>query len=302
MAIENESDDLDLDLDQEASEPESSRDESLDLSSESYSEPVKYAAKPDDDDAQYSTRVRKRIDKEVYRRKAAEEREARLSAELAVLRADIEHVKSRNAAADAQAAEGTLQGKLDAARQRLQQAHEDGDSKTLLEATEELADLKSQQREWVRAQEWQKRQQEQTAQANHPIALPAGTQAWINKNSWFMSGKQPRAARLAQELDAELQAEGYNPTDPAMYAELNKRLRAAMPKASDWLEDPVSIRTRDLGPPTGSSSPDGRNKPPSGSRRQFTRADLEDMRSYQIPDTPENRKVWLSTHPQAPSV
>lgn len=253
----------------------------------------------EDDDAAYSRRVKKRIDREVYKTKAERERADRLEAELAALRADVETVKSRNAAADAQAVEGALRDRLASARQRLKQAIQDGDEDAHIAATEEIADLKAESREMARAKERQPESRPQPAPK-----IPSGTARWLEQNQWYMSGNPDHyhAARLAAELDAALRGEGYTPDDPGMYQELNRRLKAAMPKAASLIGDvgDKPERKRDAGPPVGASSPDGTAKPASGGRRPFTPADRDGMRKWNLKDTPENRKIWLVNNPTPP--
>lgn len=293
MELEEESDDIGL-LDDA---PEAATEEPETEETEAATEP-KPEPRDDDDDESYSRRVQKRIDKEVWKTKAAQERAARLEAQLAALRADVETVKSRNAMADAQAVEGALQDRITSARQRLKQAIQDGDEDGQIAATEEIADLKAESREFERA----KRNAPAQQQAERP--LPAGTAQWLKQNRWYTSGdpSHHNAARLAAEIDAALQVEGYTPDDPGMYQELNRRLKAAMPKAASLIGDVGGEpeRKRDAGPPVGSSSPDGAAKPPSGSRRPFTAADRDGMRKWNIKDTPENRKIWLANNPTAP--
>lgn len=256
----------------------------------------------DDDDAAWSEKVKKRIGKEVYRRKAAEEREGQLSADIAALRAEIDQLKSHNADAAARATDGELQGKLASARQRLKQAIEDADTDAQLEAQEALADAKLELRE---AAARQKRADGDDRQGGgRPPAAPAnptmaaGAAAWLERNQWYLSGQNTRLARLAAELDADLLQEGHSPDDAGMYQELNRRLRAAMPNAADLIKDAgetAPARGRSAGPPTGASSADGQQRP--GGKRRLTQSDLTQMETFGLdPNSQEDRKAWLATH------
>mgnify|MGYP000962722644 CR=1 FL=1 len=257
---------------------------------------------PEDDG--YSARVKKRISKEIGRRKESEEltaaseaRNAALERELEALRADLEHVKQRNAAVDAQAAEGTLQSKLQSARKRLLQAKQDQDFEAEIDAQEALDELRAQSRELA-----QKNPISAEKPEPPPPRIASGTQQWLDRNQWYASQepRHVRAARLAMEIDAELQAEGMSADTAERYQELNKRLRAALPSAAfvNDLQSPAPKRAPDAGPPVGASSADAGSRP-VGAKRQFTAADLQAMQSFQIKDTPENRKIWLLNHPQA---
>lgn len=240
----------------------------------------------DDEDAGYGAKVRKRIDKEVWRRKSAEEEANRLKAELAVLRADVEQIKTRHSVAEAQAAEGQWRDRLAAAQKRLREAKESGDIDAEIRASDEYAEA----RDSLRFAEAARKQPPSPAET----VLPAGTRAWLAKNAWFQTGANPRAARLAAELDAELQADGYSPHDPAMYAELNKRLRAALPNVSPLLGEIGGQRKP--GPPTGASSADGASKA-APKKRQLASTDLAEMQEYGLnPNSMEDRKAWLRAH------
>jgi len=263
------------------------------------------APRHQDDDEQWSARVKKRIDKEVGRRKALEERfadrERALLDQINTLSAEVGAIKTRNAAADAQAAEGTLQAKLHSAKQRLRQAMVDGDDEAAVTATEDIADARAEMREMEsRKREHQDQRSRQPQTDNQQPQIPETMGKWLKANSWYQSGQNPRAARLAAELFEDIRQDGFDPNDAGTYAELNKRIRAAIPRAADTIKDIESAaptRRREVGPPTGTSSADGRAAPVSGARRTFTDQDKARMRAFDIEDTPENRKIWLANHP-----
>jgi len=263
------------------------------------------APRHQDDDDQWSARVKKRIDKEVGRRKALEERfadrERALLDQINTLSAEVGAIKTRNAAADAQAAEGTLQAKLHSAKQRLRQAMVDGDDEAAVTATEDIADARAEMREMEsRKREHQDQRSRQAQTDNQQPQIPETMGKWLKANSWYQSGQNPRAARLAAELFEDIRQDGFDPNDTSTYAELNKRIRAAIPRAADTIKDIESAaptRRREVGPPTGTSSADGRAAPVSGARRTFTDQDKARMRAFDIEDTPENRKIWLANHP-----
>ena len=53
--------------------------------------------------------------------------------------------------------------------------------------------------------------------------IPETMGKWLKANSWYQSGQNPRAARLAAELFEDIRQDGFDPNDaPAPYAELNK--------------------------------------------------------------------------------
>jgi len=295
-------DDLDLDLEIEDELPGgNSKEDPADTEAMEPLEAETDSAKDwaeDNEDANYGARVRKRIDKEVWRRKSAEEATARMRAELNALRADVEQIQSRHSVVESQAMEGQWREQMLSAQKRLKEAKETGDIDAELTASDEYADARTRLRAAEAYRQQQQQQQQPQPQTSRPSAgavdLPAGTQAWLSKNSWFQSGAHPRAARLATELDAELQDDGYSPHDPAMYAELNRRLKAAMPKIAPVIGDIGG--QRQPGPPTGASSADGHSPAPA-KKRKISTADLAEMQEYGLnPHSVEDRKVWLRAH------
>ena len=248
----------------------------------------------DEYEEDYSSRVKKRISKEVGKRKGAEERANRLEAELNALRSDVQAMQSRNAHADQVAAESGLKSKLADTRQRLKQAVQDGDDDAQIALTEQLADITYHIREYERAKATPAQQQGQ-----EQPQLPRGTRQWLSENSWYNDPQYRRAAMVAADIDAQLQREGYRPSDPEMYEELTNRLLDEMPKMRSVIGAGTAqpARKRDGGPPVGASTPDGTARRPSSARRQFTAADREAMQQFNLKDTPENRKIWLDTHP-----
>ena len=290
----------DLDLDEGVEAEESSIDDSNPSATPAPAHEPEPPAAAEDRDEDYSKRVRKRIGEEVYRRKVAEEREARLASDLAALRADLEQFKTRQATAETQAVEGSLREKLQSARTRLKDAEESGDIDKKLEILDEYDDLRQQQRKLTESR--QVAAAPPAAPPSSPSApparspLPTGTEQWLAKNPWYLTGSHPDAAQLAMQLDVVLQQEGFLPTDPAMYAEMNRRLKVAMPKIAPLLGE-VKSKTRDAGPPSGANSADGLGEPTT--RRTLTRDDLTEMAAYGLnPNSKEDRRAWLRTHQQ----
>ena len=78
---------------------------------------------------------------------------------------------------------------------------------------------------------------------------------WLEKNPWFLSGRYPDAAKIAIQLDKILQSEGFKPDNPAMYTELNRRLKVAMPNLTlgevdiPTAKQPTSVTEVSLSPP-----------------------------------------------------
>ena len=131
------------------------------------------------------------------------------------------------------ASEKQITDKLELARNVYKTAHEEGDSTKILQAQEFLNeaqnDLKSlsatkQQFEQRPVQTQQPVQQPQYQP--QPTADPRAEE-WASKNEWFGSDQVMTAASLA--IDSQLKEEGYSPTDPEYYTEIDRRIKETFP-------------------------------------------------------------------------
>ena len=130
--------------------------------------------------------------------------------------------------------EKQLADKLTLARNAYKVAHEEGDSQKVLQAQEILndvqTDLKSVQ---IHKQQFQQQpQQTQGIGRQQPQYQPQPTpdpkaQDWASKNEWFGADRVMTAAALA--IDAELKEEGFSPTEPEFYQEVNNRIKETFP-------------------------------------------------------------------------
>lgn len=194
-------------------------------------------------------------------------------------------------------------------------AKEEGDIESEMKAHDKMLDLRDQLAEKRRLSQAAKEQAEKFQQqtdkpqpqpkpsassADAPDHLPDGTKQWLKDNPWFMQGADPTAAKFARELDAALQEEGYTPDDPAMYSELDKRLRAVVPRVAKLVvKEPPTVPAK-LPPKArvAGSSADGQRTGTPGTAakpaRVLTHSDLDSMRKFNMdPRNPSHRKAWL---------
>ena len=136
--------------------------------------------------------------------------------------------------------EKQLTDKLELARAAYKSAHEDGDAGKILQAQEFLndaqTDIKSLSVAKVELDNTQVVQPQQPApqQQQQNIADPRAVE-WSQSNDWFGKDRVMTAAALA--LDAELKEEGFSPSDPEFYNEIDNRIKEAFPQK---FNDPVN--------------------------------------------------------------
>lgn len=197
-----------------------------------------------------SKRVQKRIDKLTWEANEAK----RIAQQLAN---ENQQLKSRYQQAEGAAMQHfgqNLDSRLAQARAKAQEAYDKGDSQTLVQAQEELADARAEYKNYERwlarqkQQQGQNRQQpqgqQQPVQAQQPAAAAqaqpqSGRGAdkaaqWAQQRPWFGDTSTPRNQAMtatAYSLDAQLQEEGFDPADDDHWQELDKRMAEAFPGA-----------------------------------------------------------------------
>lgn len=200
-----------------------------------------------DDDEDYSRRVQKRIDKEIWRRSQIEAERDELRREIETMRRERIAAQREREEAEAHAV-AVREDQLKSERKRLQKdlkdALERGDAEAIYEANEAIARIvtESQRIDYLKSQISSRKpqaeeddgesaqpgskqaQQQQQQRKPHPKALK-----WASENEgWFQ--KDDAMTGAAYAIDRKLQQEGYDPTGDEYYAELNRRIRAAFPQ------------------------------------------------------------------------
>ena len=131
------------------------------------------------------------------------------------------------------ASEKQITDKLELARNAYKSAHEEGDSAKILQAQEFLNeaqnDLKSLNVTKQQFDQQPVQQPQQPVQQQYqpqPTPDPRATE-WAQRNEWFGSDQVMTAASLA--IDGQLKEEGFNPTDPEYYTEIDRRMQETFP-------------------------------------------------------------------------
>ena len=142
--------------------------------------------------------------------------------------------------------EKQLTDKMELARAAYKSAHEEGDTGKILQAQEFLNEAQNDLKA-LGATKAQFEQQPQQAvqQPQQQYAQPQGAAdpraiEWSQKNDWFGQDRVMTAAALA--LDAELKEEGFDPSDPEFYNEIETELRKHFQASLTLLSKKVRCR------------------------------------------------------------
>jgi len=131
------------------------------------------------------------------------------------------------------ASEKQITDKLELARNAYKNAHEEGDSTKILQAQEflneaqnDLKSLTATKQQFERQPVQQQQQVQQPQYQPQPTPDPRAAE-WAQKNEWFGSDQVMTAASLA--IDGQLKEEGFSPTDPDYYTEIDRRIKETFP-------------------------------------------------------------------------
>ena len=128
--------------------------------------------------------------------------------------------------------EKQLTDKMELARAAYKSAHEEGDTGKILQAQEFLNEAQNDLKALGATKAQFEQQPQQPVQQPQQQAQPQGAAdpraiEWSQNNDWFGQDRVMTAAALA--LDAELKEEGFAPSDPEFYKEIDSRIRETFP-------------------------------------------------------------------------
>ena len=234
--------------------------------------------------------AQKRIRQLVKQRKERDEKLAELmrqNEELSSKLQNTEHQFNTVSKLNLNASEKQITDKLELARNAYKSAHEEGDSAKILQAQEFLNeaqnDLKS-----LTATKQQFEQQPVQQQVQQPQYQPQPTPdpraaEWAQKNEWFGSDQVMTAASLA--IDGQLKEEGFNPTDPEYYTEIDRRLKETFPHKFAAEAAPVEeVRQQvEASKPAQVVAGASRSSPGSSKKVKLSKEDIRLANKWDIP-------------------
>lgn len=191
----------------------------------------------DDDELRAAKRGRRRAKKELIR-KTNQEKDARLTQ----LQRENEEFKRRLSQLERNTKSEHLvridkgiedaQTRLEYAKMKLAEATQNGDGEAMVEA----------QTMWQAAQEEARNLQTLRQQADQELRRPQQDNVdlpdpqvqrlaaqWMRKNKWYNPAASDPDSRVAKKIDELMVTQGWNPTDPDYWEELDSRLQRELP-------------------------------------------------------------------------
>lgn len=220
------------------------------------------------DDEREAIRERRRQERR-HRKAAQREREETLRRELQARDSVINELRGKVEAIERRGNSSEL-AQLDTAKKQTAQAYnyfkdqirvatEAGNGAAVADATEKM--LQAQRRfDELQAYEKAYRQRSATPSPLDP-RLVNQAQDWMTRNRWFDPAGQDQDSRIALTLDQQLDQEGWDPTTPQYWQELDSRVKKYLPHRANSGKisgtkprSTVSGSGRDAGPRTSDKS------------------------------------------------
>ena len=203
----------------------------------------------DQEVAEYSDSVKKRIDKLTYKMREAERREQAALKFAQSVKQELDTTKTKLNKTDKNLFSeynSRVDANLETAKARLKQAHEEHDTDGLIDAQENLAKLSVESESLNRLQkereesqiEEEARQLQQPPQQTAPPAPDPKAEAWAQRNSWFGDDVAMTSSAFAFHRQI-VEEQGVDPTSDAYYNALDNRIKEAFPHKFGQAQQPV---------------------------------------------------------------
>jgi len=263
----------------------------------------------------YGEKVQRRINRAVYERNTERDRANTAESKLEQYEreaAEREEAAEQNDETETEYQEILTQGDVEREDlvNELDEAFEEGDSKLAAELTGKISqhdtDVAQFKTAMENATEGEDLNEEHGEDSGEELSsLNASSDSWIQSNEWYLKPENDSLARLAEGIEDNLRAEGYD-LGEELYTELDKRLLAAAPRLAimkggtddESEETEASEQSQKPNKPkpvvSGQSSGDAAMpaKPKAG---QITKSDLTQMAKYGFdPNSTVDRKNWLN--------
>jgi hypothetical protein len=122
--------------------------------------------------------------------------------------------------------------RVEYAKMKLLQASQAGDAEGQVEYLEQLQDSKQR---LAQVQAYKKQQLDNARRPKQNVPNPVTREIernatdWLSKNKWYDPQARDTDSRIAKVVDQELASDGWDPSDPEYWSELDNRLSARLP-------------------------------------------------------------------------
>ena len=256
---------------------------------------------PDDSEAVRAARRARRRSKKDLIRKTNEEKDVRLQAiqrENEDLRNRLSRVEQRTQGADMARLDKTIedqQVRLEYHRMKLAEATSAGDGESAVKAQEALYESRQQLDNLARLRKQAEQAGKAPAQTIDP-SVQRNASTWIDRNGWYKPDLSDTDSKIAKQVDEVLTKEGWNPSDPDYWDELDNRLQKYLPHRYNGADKRESSQRT----PRNTVGSSGREASAAygGTNRTFTLSaeQVRAMKDAGMWDNPERRAKMIKRY------
>jgi hypothetical protein len=187
------------------------------------------------------------------------------------------------------------QTKLEYAKLKIAEATQNQDGQGMVDAQDLLIQANDEMRKlaYMRNQADQELQQ---PQQNEPDPLiKRNAQEWMRRNSWYNPSSNDSDTRVAKKMDELMAAQGWDPTDPDYWEELDSRLQKELPHRYNGGNDEDSRNVRRPRNVVGSSGREASAAYGGSNRSQFVLSPdrVKAMKEAGAWDNPERKAKMI---------
>lgn len=192
-------------------------------------------------------------DLDAYKQERDEARQAAAEARQAAadLRAEREQRGHEDVTNQIKAKRDELTKLVAGVKAKLKAAFDEADADAHVSLTEELAELKGQER-LLSVLEEQQKNRPQTQQRPQPHAKAT---AWVARNKWFTDNEEARMAAVA--FSTQLEKDGITPDQDQYYTKVDAHMRRRYPELYEKEDDPPAKKRRKPPPVTSGAREEG---------------------------------------------
>lgn len=183
--------------------------------------------------------------------------------------------------------------RVEYAKMKLLQAAQANDAAAQVEYLELLQESKNR---LSQVQAYKKQQIENAKRPKQNVpdqvseAVRENAESWMNKHKWYDPQGRDTDSRIAKVIDQELAADGWEPSDPEYWDELDSRLASRLPHR--YAAKGASKRTNPA--PSGRSSNPGAG--PSGTTFTLSRERVQAIKDAGAWDDPSKRNQMIKAY------
>lgn len=292
---------------EKAAEPSADNDDSEDDSDEGADQSAQAESSSDEsddetDDDREKIREARREERKL-KKELAKQREASAKHKISSLERRNEELARRLAAVESAAASYQFAQvdkaiddettRVEYAKMKLLQAAQANDAAAQVEYLEQLQESKNRLAQ-IQAYKKQQIENAKRPKQNVPDAVSESVrenaEAWMDKHKWYDPQGRDTDSRIAKVIDQELAADGWEPSDPEYWDELDSRLASRLPHR--YAAKGATKRTNPA--PSGRSSNPGAG--PSGTTFTLSRDRVQAIKDAGAWDDPARRNQMIKAY------